>query len=92
MKWAINTVEIIMSFISMEGFIMYKRGLDVLWRIWLYDKGICVAKKEKTNKDGKKMHEECRKQGGCFCWKRNWVFSILENSIGLVGEGVTVKT
>ena len=54
MKWTINTVEIIMSFKSMEGFIMYKRGLDVFWRIWLYDKGICVAKKEKTSKDGEK--------------------------------------
>ena len=33
---------------------MYKRGLDVFWRIWLYDKGICVAKKEKTSKGGEK--------------------------------------
>ena len=54
MKWTTNAVEIITSFKSMEGFIMYKRGLDVLWRIWLYDKGICVAKKEKTIKDGEK--------------------------------------
>ena len=54
MKWKTNAVEINTSFKSMEGFIMYKRGLDVLWRIWLCDKGICVAKKEKTSKDGEK--------------------------------------
>ena len=30
MKWTTNAVEIITSFKSMEGFIMYKRGLDVL--------------------------------------------------------------